>query len=65
MAKIQTHSFMLVICFALFAAAVYGKLCKKFEKPENPTCDRKFCPLERLIENEFGEDVPNKCISHG
>jgi len=35
-------------------------LCKKFEKPENADCDRKFCPLERIVDG-----VPNKCISHG
>lgn len=50
---------MLVICFGLLVAAVYGELCKKFEKPENANCDRKFCPLERIV-----DDKPNKCISH-
>jgi len=59
MARYQLQSSLVVVCFALFAASVYGKLCRKFEKPENPTCDRKFCPLERVVDG-----APNKCISN-
>jgi len=59
MAKYLINSSVVLFCFVLFAAAVYGKLCKKFEKPEDETCDRKFCPLERIVNDE-----PNKCISN-
>jgi len=59
MAKDQPTCFTLVICVILFDVSVKGELCRKFENPENPTCDRKFCPLERLSNGS-----PNKCISH-
>lgn len=58
MARNQLQSSLVVVCFAVFAASVYGELCRKFEKPENDVCDRKFCPLERIVDG-----APNKCIS--
>lgn len=45
--------------FILFNVSVNGELCQKFEKPEDSTCDRKFCPLERIVSGK-----PNKCRSH-
>lgn len=45
--------------FVFLIAFVSGELCKKFEKPENPTCDRKFCPLERIVDG-----TANKCVSN-
>jgi len=59
MARNHLKSSLVVVCFAIFAASVTAELCRKFEKPENPTCDRKFCPLERLVEG-----IPNKCTSN-
>ena len=56
MARNYLQSSLVVFCFAIFAVSVYGELCVKFEKPENDVCDRKFCPLERLVDGK-----PNKC----
>ena len=58
MARNQLQSSLVVVCFAVFSASVYGELCRKFEKPENDVCDRKFCPLERIVDG-----APNKCTS--
>jgi len=63
MARNQLQSSILIFCVVVFAATVYGELCEKFEKPENRFCDRKFCPLERLVGPENNKR-PNKCISH-
>lgn len=59
MARNQLKSSILGFFFVLFIATVCAELCKKFEKPENPTCDRKFCPLERIVDGKA-----NKCESN-
>ena len=59
MAKNQLKTSILGFFFVLFIATVCAELCKKFEKPENPTCDRKFCPLERIVDGKA-----NKCESN-
>jgi len=65
MARNKLQSSLVVVCFAIFAVSVYGELCRKFDKPENPTCDRKFCPLERLVDGiDCEKCIPNKCISN-
>jgi len=58
MSRNYLQSSLVVFCLTIFAVSVYGELCVKFEKPENDVCDRKFCPLERLVNGK-----PNKCTA--
>ena len=60
MVNTKYFSVITISVFIFLVAYVNADLCKKFEKPENADCDRKFCPLERIVDG-----VPNKCISHG
>ena len=60
MTNTKNYSGITICGFIFLVASVNADLCKKFEKPENDDCDRKFCPLERIVDG-----VPNKCISHG
>ena len=57
MANTKFFSALTIYGFIFFVASVNADLCKKFEKPEDAECDRKFCPLERI-----GVDgKPNRC----
>jgi len=58
MARNYLQSLLVVVCFTIFVGSAYGELCVKFEKPENDNCDRKFCPLERIVNGK-----PNKCTA--
>ena len=52
------ETFFTLVLLMVSISAGQAELCRKFERPENPTCDRKFCPRERIIDG-----VNNKCVS--